>query len=131
MPLFVLRAFFWRGLLVDISELKKTTKALAILNEKRSVVGGLTRHDIRNKLVAMAGQVYLLQTKMKGNPDVEACATKFYSIIEQAEKLLYFSKTYEKMGMEQLRLINAAEYFNNAATMFPELRNLQVSNELD
>jgi len=101
-----------------------------VLNEKLGVVGGLTRHNVRNKLTAIAGQAYLLQKRMNDNANVTAFTEKINSLVEQAEHLLEFSRTYEKMGMEQLRPINAEDCFNGAAAMFPELQKLQVSNEL-
>ncbi len=43
----------------DITERKKVLEKLRVLNEKLSVVGKLTRHDVRNKLSAVVGNTYL------------------------------------------------------------------------
>jgi hypothetical protein len=50
----------------DISDIitvqEELSKALAraeLLNEKLSVVGGFTRHDVKNKLAAVNGNLYL------------------------------------------------------------------------
>ncbi len=122
----------------DITELVQAKESLEtalyeteVLNEKLSVVGGLTRHNVRNKLMAIAGQAYLLQKRMGANPDVTAFTDKLNTFVEQAEKLLEFSRVYEKIGMEQLRPISVADCFSGAVAMFPELQKLQVSNELD
>jgi len=47
--------------------LKEVNKRLAVTNEKLHVVGGLTRHDVRNKLVAVTGNAYLLRQKLVGD----------------------------------------------------------------
>ncbi|MEM2098911.1 MAG: PAS domain S-box protein [Candidatus Bathyarchaeia archaeon] len=122
---------YLRGIIINITELKKTTEKLAILNEKLNVVGGLTRHDLRNKLAAIAGQAYLLQKKMKETPEVTQITNKIITIIEQAERILDFSRVYEKMGMEQLQPINVKSCFEAAAVMFPELQKIQLTNQLD
>ena len=44
-------------------QLLEDAKKINQLNEKLRVVGSLTRHDIRNKLTALNGQVYLLKKK--------------------------------------------------------------------
>jgi PAS domain S-box-containing protein len=47
------------GLTEDITDLKNKESELTRLNEKLRVVGGLTRHDVRNKLSAIVGNTYL------------------------------------------------------------------------
>ena len=54
----------------DISEQKEAEKKLResnrrieLMNEKLRVVGGLTRHDVRNKLSAVTGYAYLLKKR--------------------------------------------------------------------
>ena len=56
------------GIITDISELKKTEdalkrtmKELVNVNEKLSVVGNLTRHDVRNQLSVINGNIYILK----------------------------------------------------------------------
>jgi PAS domain S-box-containing protein len=62
------------GLYKDISQLKETERELKsalervrIANEKLRVVGGLTRHDVRNKLSAITGNAYLLKKQLAGD----------------------------------------------------------------
>jgi len=42
----------------------------SLLNEKLSVTGGLTRHDVRNKLTALTGNAYIAKKRSAENPDV-------------------------------------------------------------
>ena len=43
---------------------------IQVLNEKLRVVGGLTRHDVRNKLSAVTGYAYILKKKHADQADV-------------------------------------------------------------
>ena len=45
------------------AQLKENSRRIEIMNEKLRVVGGLTRHDVRNKLSAVTGYAYLLKKK--------------------------------------------------------------------
>ena len=66
------------GVFRDVTEQKRNTKDLALaleylsnqkdkvlaLNEKLKVVGGLTRHDVRNKLMVVNNNAYMLRKKI-------------------------------------------------------------------
>lgn len=47
----------------DIFELKNTQKKLEIMNEKLRVIGGMTRHDVRNKLSTTTRALPLYDSK--------------------------------------------------------------------
>ncbi len=58
----------------DISQRKKAEKdlqtalkRLEIMNEKLRVVGGLSRHDVRNKMASIGGYAYLAKKESEGN----------------------------------------------------------------
>jgi len=103
---------------------------LALFNEKLNVIGGLTRHDVRNKLAAIAGHVYVFQKKMGANPEIVEFAEKILRLVGQTERLLNFSKDYEEIGVETPRTINAEECFDTAVKLFPELPQ-RVLNKLN
>lgn len=119
-----------QGLIVNISELKKASEDLMLLNEKLSVVGGLTRHDVRNKLAAIAGQIYMFQRKMGSKAEMGGFSEKILNLIDQAGRLLDFSKAYEELGVEARCTINVEEYFNSALALFSDLQNIRVLNNL-
>jgi len=54
-------------------ELREALRKLGRMNEKLRVVGGLTRHDARNKLATIAGNVYLAKNS-------SPAATRFWAI---------------------------------------------------
>ena len=103
------------GTVLDISELKKTEKSLkqtmnelAIINEKLAVVGGLTRHDVRNKLSVISGNIYLAKKKYADIPGlIQNANTR--SRFANFKKHSFFSniKATFKIGFEPLsQLLN-------------------------
>jgi PAS domain S-box-containing protein len=101
---------------------------LEVANEKLKVVGGLTRHDVRNKLSLVNSNLYLLRKLIKDNP----LALKYVDAIEQAakasDKIFEFSTQYEKIGVEELVTVDVGEAFNQAIKNMPEVAKVSVIN---
>ncbi|MGF3523230.1 MAG: PAS domain S-box protein, partial [Candidatus Bathyarchaeia archaeon] len=120
----------------DLSEVAKAKAALEkalqetrVLNEKLTVVGSLTRHDVRNKLAGILGCTYLLKTKAALTADAAQYIEKIEAFVTQAQRLFDFAYTYEKMGVEKLQNIKVDACFNEAAELFPELNKIELLNE--
>jgi PAS domain S-box-containing protein len=86
----------------DILERKK-------LEEKLRVVGGLTRHDVRNKLCAVTGNAYLLKRKLAGNPEALKQLVDMENAVRNVEAIFEFARTYEKLGVEKLVNMNVGK----------------------
>ena len=124
------------GLIKDITERKKAEREareamekLDVVNEKLRVVGGLTRHDVRNKLTAVTGNAYLARKKLPGNSEVLDYLKQIEASVEQTVRILDFAKTYEALGVEELVYINVEKTVNEAASLFPHLKDIKVVNE--
>jgi PAS domain S-box-containing protein len=115
------------GMYKDISELKKTERTLALMNEKLRVVGGLTRHDTRNKLAVITGNIFLMRKKMN-NPDIVNNLNDIESASQQVERILGFARDYEMLGVEELVYIDVEQVINEAVSLFPEMRELELAN---
>ncbi|MCW4016730.1 MAG: ATP-binding protein [Candidatus Bathyarchaeota archaeon] len=113
-----------------LATLEQSQDKLQITNEKLSVVGKLTRHDIRNKLSVIVNYVYLAKQKVAGNSDVTAHLDNIDSTIDQLESILNFSKTYEAVGVEEPSYIEV-KGFVQEIVMFLGLSNIKFVNELD
>ncbi len=50
-----------KDLTLALESLSSSMEKVQVLNEKLRVIGGLTRHDVRNKLSAVTGYAYLLK----------------------------------------------------------------------
>ncbi|MCW4005608.1 MAG: hybrid sensor histidine kinase/response regulator [Candidatus Bathyarchaeota archaeon] len=121
--------------LTKIVERKKTrhlllddAKKISELNEKLRVVGSLTRHDIRNKLSALNGHVFLLKTKLQENPQAANHIDGVELAAKQIAELLDFAHLYEKLGVEELKNVDVKQCVDDAFALFPRLKNIQLTN---
>jgi PAS domain S-box-containing protein len=128
------RAFL--GIVTDITEHHKAQEALKtslhemeILTEKLRVVGGLTRHDVGNKLMVISSNVFLLKKQLGDNPKLTKYLESIDSSISQSERIFEFSRLYEKIGAERPKNVDVFEFFNVAAAMFSNLRTVKIVNE--
>jgi PAS domain S-box-containing protein len=119
----------------DISQLKKTEEELrqtleklAKMNEKLRVVGGLTRHDARNKLSAITGNVYLAKKKLAGNNEVLNNLKDMELAVAQIVRIFDFAKTYEMIGIEELRYIEVEKTIDEAVSLFSDLKGVEFIN---
>jgi PAS domain S-box-containing protein len=113
----------------DISEVKKAEEEVKVAMEKLCVVGSLTRHDIRNKLAAVEGYLFLLRKKLGKNIEALDNVNEIESSSQQILKILEFSRVYEHLGAEQLKYVNVEQCVSDAVAIFTNLKNAQVKNE--
>ena len=113
-----------------LESVEQSQDKLQIANEKLSVVGKLTRHDIRNKLSVIANNVYLAKKNLEGNSKAIQHLDSIDLSIDQMEKILDFSKTYETMGIEEPSYIDAKALVQETV-MSLGLSNITFVNNLD
>jgi len=109
--------------------LKETNMKLVVTNEKLHVVGGLTRHDVRNKLSAVTGNAYLLRQKLTEDPKALEQLNDMEAAVRLVEKIFEFAGIYEKLGTEQLVNINVGKVVDGAVSLFSDLKGVKVVNE--
>ncbi len=121
---------------VDITERKKNEEKLResirnneLINEKLQVVGGLTRHDVSNKLMVMKSNIYLLKKQLGDNPKLAKYLEDIDSSINQSAKIFEFSRLYERIGVEKPAKINVGESFNQAVVLLPNLGISKIVND--
>ncbi|MFA4861399.1 PAS domain S-box protein [Methanoregula sp.] len=101
-----IRAFRYRGMDVDlsivrdISERKRDMEALRQANKKLSLLSGITRHDIKNQLLALDGFVGLLHKKMP-DPAYEHYFSRINRASSQIAGMIQFTKEYDKVGVRE------------------------------
>jgi PAS domain S-box-containing protein len=121
---------------VDISDLvfvqsvlEGALKHSTLLNEKIRVLGGFTRHDIRNKLALIEGDVYLARNKCKIEPKMEEYLSNIDGSVKNICDILDFAKTYEMIGVEELAPVDVGKMVQNALSLFLDLRGVKVENQ--
>jgi PAS domain S-box-containing protein len=110
---------------VDITErkkneekLKENSQRIELMNEKLRVVGGLSRHDVRNKLSTVTGYAYLLKKKHADQRDIVEGLSKMEQAVKESMKIFEFAKMYEQIGVEKLIFIDVEAKINEAANLF-------------
>ena len=116
------------GMYKDISELRNAEKKLETMNEKLRVVGGLTRHDVRNKLSTIKGNIYLDKKKLADHPEVLQSFKDMESACEQIVRIFEFAKDYERLGVEELTYVDMEKIVDEAVSLFPNLLGIRISN---
>jgi PAS domain S-box-containing protein len=124
------------GIVTDISELKKaeenlnhTMNELVNLNEKLGVVGSLTRHDVRNKLSVITGNIFLLKKKHRDCAEIMDRLGQMDQACGSILKILEFTKMYEQLGVEELTYVNVEKAVDEATALLSSTSNVKLTNE--
>jgi len=99
-------------------ELNRTMEKLKAVNEKLGVVGGLTRHDVRNKLSTVTGYAYLLKKKHADQADIVEGLSKMEQAVKDSMKIFDFAKMYEQIGVEEITCVDVEKKLKEAAALF-------------
>ena len=99
-----------------------------MLNEKLRVVGGLTRHDVRNKLSGIAGYSYILRKKHKEQPVIVEALDQIDRAIQNINRIFNFAKMYEQLGTESLSPIDAGVAVDDAIKLFSSNQSFRIIN---
>ncbi len=110
-------------------ELSSALAKAEALNEKLNVVGGFTRHDVRNKLQAINGNLYLAEKYVGENPQVKKCLDQIKTAVSNTARLLDFAKDYEMLGSQERVTLDVGKAVNDAASLFADLKGIEIVNE--
>lgn len=110
------------------SELEKALAKAELLNEIIVVLCGFTRHDARNKLGIIQGNLYLARQKCSINPELEKYLRNTDDAVKNVSDICDFAKTYEMIGVEQLVPVDVGKMVQNALSLFSDLKGVEVEN---
>ena len=105
------------GYIADISGHKHAEEALRMTNRKLQLLSSITRHDIRNQVLALRSALDLI------DPDhLDQDTRKLIGIVRKAAETIDgqigFTKEYEHLGMKEPRWQNIREVFRHATHYF-------------
>ena len=109
--------------------LKEMMQKLSTMNEKLRVAGSLTRHDVRNKLSIITGNVFLAKRKLDDNLEVLGYMQDMSSACKQIVEIFDFARNYEMLGDEALKYVDVGETVEKTVQMFTDLKGIKVLNE--
>ena len=125
-----------QGVFRDVTERKKAEERLKenhykmeMMNEKLRVVGALTRHDVRNKLSAVEGNVHLARKKLSAESEALSNLSRIESTIDQITGIFNFATAYERIGLEKLVYVDVEKAVEEAVSLFSDLQNVKISND--
>ena len=90
----------------SLCSLSRSLDKIQELNEKLRVIGGLTRHDVRNKLSSVNGYAYILKKRCKNQFEIADGLSKIEQSVQEIVKIFDFAKMYEQIGAEELTYVN-------------------------
>src|SRR4030065_1858141 len=96
---------------------KLKTAELETINEKLRVIGGLTRYDVRNKLSAITGNVYLAKKELAGNGKALGYLGEMETAFNQVVEIFGFGKTYEMLGVEKLAYVEVEKTVHEGSSL--------------
>jgi PAS domain S-box-containing protein len=124
------------GVSTEISEQKwmqevfnEAIGKVAELNEKLCVVEGLTRHDVRNKLSALNGRIYLLKKRLGCDENALQQLREMELVSQQILRILEFGKLYAQVGAEEMEDVDVEAHVDEAVTLFSDLKGAQLTND--
>jgi len=102
---------------------------MEITNEKLTVVGKLTRHDVRNKLSVIANNIYLAKQQLAHKKDISKYLNAVDSAVDQVDRIFSFARTYELLGVEELSYVNVKSCVDEAVSLFSGLDGVRFVND--
>lgn len=88
------------GVTRDISRRRQAEMALMKANRHLSLLSGITRHDILNKITTILGFLFLSR-ETKPSPDTLAYLKRIESATNEIKVLIEFTRYYENLGSSQ------------------------------
>ncbi|MFB3890115.1 MAG: PAS domain S-box protein [Candidatus Bathyarchaeia archaeon] len=101
-----------------------------LLNEKLSVTGSLTRHDVRNKLAAIVAHTFMAKKRLQNtNVDALKHILQIEEVTKNIVRILDFAKTYEMLGNQERSDVEVGKMVDDAVSLFVDLKGVTVLNE--
>ncbi|OPY34265.1 MAG: sensory histidine kinase AtoS [Methanomassiliicoccales archaeon PtaU1.Bin124] len=90
------------GTVQDINASKIAEEALRTANRKLNLLNTITRHDLRNQLMILQGNVTILREMLKGEEQLN-CLKRMDKTLSNIEHHIEFTKLYDNLGSERPR----------------------------
>lgn len=122
----------------DVTERKKVEEALSqtfdelsLANDKLGVVGKLTRHDVRNKLSVVSGNVFISKQMLPPDHEAVEYLEKVENVFAQIEQIFDRARTYERLGVDKLSYIDVNEICEEVLFLLPDLGEIEVAKDCE
>jgi PAS domain S-box-containing protein len=113
------------SVITDITERKAAEDALARVNKKLTILSSITRHDIKNQLIALSGYLELSKETFEQVPAASDYLKKEMKIARTIEHQIDFTRIYEDMGTTAPVWQNVSASIRRATAALP-MRDVTV-----
>jgi PAS domain S-box-containing protein len=124
-----------QAMCVDTTTLRQAEQSMKdmlakqkLLNEKLNVISQLTRHNIRNKLSAITGNIYLGKKKLATDHKALEYLDKIEVACSQIVRIVNFAGVYEMLGVGEVAYVGLEKTFEEAVSLFPDLKGVRIIN---
>ena len=118
-----------RGVIINMSETVKEQEKMTLLNEKLRVEGSLVRHDARNKLSIIEGNLHLAKKKLAEESSIYGYIKNIESSLNSIETIFDFAATYERIGLEKLLPLKVESVIKQSVSLFADTPKVRIVNE--
>jgi PAS domain S-box-containing protein len=116
------------GVIHDMTEQRKAEDALRMANKKLNLLSSITRHDIRNQLMALMAFLELSTEDIDNPAELAEFLKKSKKIAETIALQITFTKDYEDLGVKAPSWQGVSAGIDKAVTGLP-IRNVRISVE--
>ena len=116
------------GVIHDITEQRKAEDALRMANKKLNLLSSITRHDIRNQLMALMAFLELSIESIDKPDELADFLKKNQKIAENIALQITFTKDYEDMGVKAPSWQNVSAGIDKSLELLP-VRNIRIDQE--
>ncbi|MFA5267174.1 MAG: PAS domain S-box protein [Methanoregula sp.] len=120
---------FLVGIIRDISERKQMETALREVNKKLNLLSGITRHDIRNQLLALSAYLELSKETLGDAAKTSDYILKEERAAQAIERQIVFTKEYQDLGVGIPAWQDISASLNLAVAALP-VRDIRVVDEI-
>lgn len=116
------------SVLTDISGRKQVEEALRAVNQKLNLLSGITRHDIKNQLMALNAFIEIGREAADNPAEVREMLEKGLKITGTIERQISFTKDYESLGVSSPVWQDAGSLAGAVAASLP-LQNIRFESQ--
>ncbi|MGB7788758.1 PAS domain S-box protein [Methanoregula sp.] len=113
------------SVITDITGRKAAEDTLSRVNKKLTILSSITRHDIKNQLMALSGYLELSKEELDSNPAASEYLKTEVRIVEIMGHQIDFTKAYEDMGTTAPVWQNVNVSVRQAVAILP-MRDIRV-----
>lgn len=117
------------GVIHDITEQRRAEEALRIANKKLNLLSSITRHDIRNQLMALMAFLELSQDAIDKPEELAEFLKKNQKIAATISDQITFTKEYEDLGVKEPSWQDLKSVVDTAISGLP-VRDVTIENDI-